>query len=84
MCIDYTKQNKAYPKDSYPLLSMNGLVDATSSFWFLSFMDTYLGYNHISMHHLDEEKMTFITPMANYCYAIQAKERGIYLSETNE
>ena len=70
MCVDYTDLNKAYPKDSYPLPSIDGLVDAASGFKFLSFLDTYSGYNQIPMHPLDEEKTAFITPMGNYCYRV--------------
>lgn len=29
MCIDFTDLNKAYPKDSFPLLRIDQLVDAT-------------------------------------------------------
>ncbi|RDX86615.1 hypothetical protein CR513_32037, partial [Mucuna pruriens] len=42
--------NKACPKDPYPLPSINQLVDGTSDFSFLSFMDAYSGYNQIQMH----------------------------------
>ena len=37
MCVDYIDLNKACPKDSYPLLSIDGLVDMASGFQFLSF-----------------------------------------------
>ena len=70
MCVDYTSLNKACPKDPYPLLSMDGFVDATLGFRFLSFMDACSGYNQILMHPFDEEKTVFITPMANYCYKV--------------
>ena len=70
MCIDYIDLNEAYPKDPYRLPSIDGLVDATFGFHFLSFMDTYSGYNQIPMYLLDEEKMVFITPMVNYCYKV--------------
>ena len=70
MCVDYSDLNKAYPKDPFPLSSIDGLVDAASGFRFLSFMDAYLGYNQISMNLLYEEKTVFITPMANYCYRV--------------
>ena len=33
-------------------------------------MDAYSGYNQFRMHSLDEEKMTFITKNANYCYRV--------------
>ena len=65
MCVYYTNLNKANPKGSYPLPSIDGLVNVASSFQFLSFMDEYLGYNQIPMHPYDEEKIAFITPMAN-------------------
>ena len=32
MCTDYTNMNRAYPKDAYPLPSINRLVDGTSEF----------------------------------------------------
>ena len=70
MCVNYTDLNKAYQSDPYPLPSIDGLVDIASSFWFLSFMDAYSGYNQIPMHPLDEEKTAFITPMANYRYKV--------------
>ena len=32
MCIDFIDLNRAYPKDSYPLSSIDQLIDATSGF----------------------------------------------------
>ncbi|PON52662.1 hypothetical protein PanWU01x14_207720, partial [Parasponia andersonii] len=40
-CIDFTDLNKACPKDSFPLLRIDQLVDATSGHELLSFMDAY-------------------------------------------
>ena len=62
MCVDYTDLNKACPKDSYPLPSIDELVDTASCFRFLSFLDACSGYNQMPMYPLDEEKTTFITP----------------------
>ncbi|KAK0570879.1 hypothetical protein LWI29_007901 [Acer saccharum] len=50
VCIDFTDLNKACPKDSFPLLHIDMLVDATVGHELLSFMDAYSGYNHILMH----------------------------------
>ena len=47
--IDYTNLNKACPKDSYPLSMIDRLVDATSGFKILCFMDAFSGYNQIRM-----------------------------------
>ena len=70
MCVDNTDLNKACPKNSYLLPSIDGLVDTASRFRFISFMDAYSGYNQILMHPLDEEKTTFITPITNYYYKV--------------
>ena len=66
MYVDYFDLNKACLKNPYPLPSIDGLVAAASGFRFLSFTDAYLGYNQIPMNPLDEEKMAFITPIANF------------------
>ena len=49
MCVDFTNLNKACPKDSYPLLCIDQLVDSTNGHKLLSFMDTFSGYNQIRM-----------------------------------
>ena len=74
VCINYTDLNKACLKDSYPLPSINGLVGAASEFRYLTFVDTYLGNNQILMHPYDQEKMAYISPMANYCYKVMSFE----------
>ncbi|XP_057432548.1 uncharacterized protein LOC130725323 [Lotus japonicus] len=68
MCTDYTDLNKHCPKDSYPLPNIDKLVDRASSFGMLSLMDAYSGYHQIRMYQPDEEKTTFMTNQANYCY----------------
>ncbi|RDY02803.1 Retrovirus-related Pol polyprotein from transposon 17.6, partial [Mucuna pruriens] len=70
MCTDYTNLNKACLKDSYPLPSIDRLVDNVAGFSFLSFMDAYSGYNQIRMHPQDEEKTTFITDEGAFCYKV--------------
>ncbi|CAL8152251.1 unnamed protein product [Prunus armeniaca] len=46
------------------------LVDATTGHELLSFMDAYLGYNHIFMHPTDSEHTAFITDRGLYCYNV--------------
>ena len=70
MCIDFKKLNKACPKDSYPLLRIDQLVDATSQHVLLTFMDSFSRYNQIRMAPKDEEKTTFITNRGLYCYRV--------------
>ncbi|XP_068504653.1 uncharacterized protein [Phaseolus vulgaris] len=45
MCVDFTDLNKACPKDSYPLPSIDALVDSASGCRLLSFLDAFSGYN---------------------------------------
>ncbi|RDX68852.1 hypothetical protein CR513_52097, partial [Mucuna pruriens] len=57
-------EEKAYQKDSYPLPSINHLVDGASGHDLLSFMDAYSSYNQIHMHLQDEVKRSFITAIS--------------------
>jgi len=70
MCVDFTDLNKACPKDSYPLSSIDSLVDNASDYRLLSFLDAFFGYNQICMHTKDEIKTTFMAEVAGYCYKV--------------
>ena len=70
MCIDFTDLNKACPKNSFPLPRIDQLVDSTVGHKLLSFMDAFSGYNQILMDEDDQEKTTFVTSQALYCYKV--------------
>jgi hypothetical protein len=70
MCVDFTNLNKACLKDSFPLPRIDALVDSTSGYESLSFMDAFSGYNQILMHPGDQEKTAFITDRGLYCYKV--------------
>ena len=70
ICIDYTDLNKACSKDSFALLRIDQLVDATAGHELLNFMDAYSGYNQIRMCPEDEDKMAFTTNHDLYCYKV--------------
>jgi len=70
MCVDFTYLNKACPKDSYHLPSIDALVDSASGCKLLSFLDVFSGYNQIKMHPMDEEKTAFMTEKSCYCYKV--------------
>nr|KYP60510.1 Transposon Ty3-I Gag-Pol polyprotein [Cajanus cajan] len=72
MCTDYIDLNKACPKDSYLLPNIDRLVDGAADHNFLTFLDVYSGYNQIRMHPRDEDKTTFVTESANYCYQVMS------------
>ncbi|GAU45802.1 hypothetical protein TSUD_87050 [Trifolium subterraneum] len=70
MCVEYTDLNMACPKDAYPLPCIDKLVDNSSGFKLLSFLDAYSGYNQIPMAVADRTKTAFMTESGNYYYNI--------------
>ena len=68
MCVDFRDLNKACPKDDFPLLYIDVIVDSTTSSAMYSFMDGFLGYNQIMMAVMDKIKTDFITEWGKYCY----------------
>ena len=61
MCADYRDLNRSSPKDNFPLLYIDTLVDNTAKNSLFSFMDDFSGYNQIRMAPDDMEKTTFVT-----------------------
>ena len=68
--MDFTNLNEAFSKDSFSVLRIDQMVDATAGHELLSFMDAYSGYNQIPMYHRDEEHTAFITDRGLYCYKV--------------
>ena len=69
---DYTYLNKACSKDSYPLSSIDRLVNGSFDPAVMSFLYAYSSYNQIQMYKLDITKTSFTTEMANYCYKVMS------------
>ena len=59
MCIDFTDVNKTCPKDCYPLLRIDVLVDSVMGYEILCFLDAFKGYHQIGMSEEDQEKIAF-------------------------
>ena len=53
MCVNFTDLNRACPKDSYPVLRIDTLVDSMARHKLLSFMDAFSSYNQIKMSEKD-------------------------------
>src|ERR1051325_9702285 len=70
MCVDFTDLNKACPKDPYPLPHIDRLIDSSSRFRLLSFLDAYSGYNQIRMNPADASKTAFMTERKNFYYRV--------------
>ena len=60
--MDFTDLNKAYPKDSYPLLQIDLLMDAFSD------------YNQIRLDESDQEKISFVTSQGLFYYKVMPFE----------
>uniref|UniRef100_A0A2N9J5I9 Reverse transcriptase domain-containing protein n=1 Tax=Fagus sylvatica TaxID=28930 RepID=A0A2N9J5I9_FAGSY len=69
-CVDFRNLNKAYPKDEFPLPSMDVLIDSAAGHEMFSFMDGFSGYNQIRMSPKDAEKTAFRTPIGNFYYTV--------------
>ncbi|KAL2226671.1 UNVERIFIED_CONTAM: Retrovirus-related Pol polyprotein from transposon opus [Sesamum indicum] len=72
MCVDFIDQNKACPKDPYPLPQIDIMVDSTTGFEMFSMMDAYQGYHQIYMAKEDREKTFFVTDKGIYCYNVMS------------
>ena len=59
MYVDFTDLNKACPKDCYPLPRIDSLIDATSGFKVLSFLDAFVGYHQIKLAEEDQIYTSF-------------------------
>ncbi|KAG9449974.1 hypothetical protein H6P81_009939 [Aristolochia fimbriata] len=70
VCVDFRDQNKACPKDDFPLPITELMVDSTTGHEALSFMDGSSGFNQIRMDPKDEELTAFRTPKGIFCYKV--------------
>lgn len=70
ICLDFTDMKTAYPKDSYPLLDIDHLIDESLFYYMLSFIGSYSRYNQIWMDPLDAPKTIFISNHCNYYYNV--------------
>ncbi|PKA54406.1 RNA-directed DNA polymerase like [Apostasia shenzhenica] len=70
MCVDFTDLNKACPKDFYFLSKIDRLVDCSTGYLMMSFVDAFSGYHQIRMAKNDEEHTSFITDQGTFCYKV--------------
>ena len=72
MCVDFRDLNKACPKDDFPLLHIDVLVDNMAGSALMSFMDGFSWYNQIKMAPKNMTKITFTTEWGIYCYTMMS------------
>ena len=61
ICVDFRDLNDACPKDDFSLLVAELMIDATTIYEALSFMDCTTGYSQIQMALVDQEVIAFRT-----------------------
>ena len=49
VCMDFQDLNDAWPKDVFPLPTIEVMIDSTTKHATLSFMDCTVGYNQMQM-----------------------------------
>ena len=70
VCVDFTDLSRACPKDPFPMLQIDQLVDATVGHPRMSFLDAFQGYHQIPLALDDQEKTAFVTLVGNYHYKV--------------
>ena len=70
VCVDFTDLNKTCPKDPFPMLKIDQLVDATVGHPRMSFLDAFQDYHQIPLALDNQEKTAFVTPIKNYHYKV--------------
>ena len=70
MYVDFTDLNRACPKNPFPMLRIDQLVDATVGYPRMSFLDVFQGYHQIPLALDDQEKTAFVTLVGNYQYKV--------------
>ena len=68
--MDFTHLNKACPKDNFPLPQIDQMVDATTDYNRMSFLDAYFDYNQIPMNPEDRIHIAFVTQKGLFCYML--------------
>jgi hypothetical protein len=70
VCVDFCDLNHAYLKDDFPIPITEMVVDPTTRYGAMSFMDGSSGYNQIKMNEHDVMDTAFHTPKGNFYYTV--------------
>jgi hypothetical protein len=68
VCTNFHYLNKAYPKDNFPTLFIDQIVNECVGCEAFYFMDGFLGYNQIQIKPEDQHKTTFVCPWGTFTY----------------
>lgn len=62
LCVDFKNLNKASLKDNCPLPKMEYILQKVVGSSRISMMDSFYGYNQVTMHPKDQNKIALTTP----------------------
>jgi hypothetical protein len=68
MCVDCTGLNKACPKFPFSLPRIDQIVDSTTRYELLCFLDAYSEYHQIKMKEFNQLETSIITPFGMFFY----------------
>ena len=68
LCVDYWDLNKACPKDNYPTLFIDQIIDDCVWCKVFLFMDGFSGYNQIDILPEDQHNTTLIYPWGAFSF----------------
>lgn len=70
MYVDFTDLNIVCPKYPYPHPNIDHMIDESSRYKTLRFMDAYFYYNQIKMDPVKAPKITIMSNHDNYYYSV--------------
>jgi hypothetical protein len=68
MCTDFTDLDKCCPKDDSPLARIDKIINSVAGCEIMALLDCFSSYHQIWLRRENEEKTSFITLFAMYCY----------------
>lgn len=68
--MDFADLNTTYHKDPYPLPNIDCLINGSSGYRMLSFIDAYSEYSQIKVNTLYISDTTFMSNRDNYYYNV--------------
>jgi hypothetical protein len=70
VCTEFHNLNHTCPKDNFPTMFIDQIIDDCAGHMALSFMDRFSSYNQIQIHPVDQYKTAFTTPWGTFSYRV--------------
>lgn len=67
-CVHFRNLNRASKKDNYLVPSLDEVLQIVNGSQMMEFLDSYSGYNQVTVQYEDRHKMTFTTKWGTFSY----------------